>query len=87
MIRSGQTCVVWEAKLPQDSERVALKALLKRHAADRREVEHLRHEALVGKALDHPSVIRIYDFVGQYSVPFIVMQLFNARNLKQFRLV
>ncbi len=83
MIRSGQTCVVWEAKLPQESERVAIKALLKRRQQDRREIAHLKHEAMVGKTLDHPSVIRIFDFVEQYTVPFIVMQLFNARNLKQ----
>lgn len=83
MIRSGQTCVVWEAKLPHESERIAIKALLKRRQGDRREIMHLKHEAMVGKTLNHPAVIRIFDFMDQYSVPFIAMQLFNARNLKQ----
>jgi serine/threonine-protein kinase len=82
-IRSGQTCIVWEAKNAVDPERVALKVLLERHRNNRAQVEHLRHEANVGKALDHPNVIKIFEFVDEYALPFIVMQLFNARNLKQ----
>lgn len=83
MIRSGQTCVVWEAKAAHEQERVAIKVLLERHRSNRRHIAHLRHEAEVGKSLDHPNVIRIYDFVDRFGLPFIVMQLFNARNLKQ----
>lgn len=82
-IRAGQTCVVWEAKAAHEPERVAIKVLLNRHAKNKTQIAHLRHEAEVGKSLDHPNVIRIIDFVDKFSLPFIVMQLFNARNLKQ----
>ena len=82
-IRSGQTCVVYEAKAAHEQERVALKVLLERHRTKRIQIAHLRHEAEVGKSLDHPNVIKIYEFVDKFRLPFIVMQLFNARNLKQ----
>lgn len=83
MIRSGQTCSVWEARATHEQARVAVKVLLKRHEKSRRQIAHLRHEAEVGQSLDHPNVIKIYEFVDRFSLPFIVMQLFNARNLKQ----
>ncbi len=83
MIRSGQTCVVWEAKAAHEHERVAVKVLLERHRTKKKQIAHLRHEAEVGKSLDHPNVIKIYEFVDKFGLPFIVMQLFNARNLKQ----
>ena len=84
MIRSGNTTTVFEA-MPTGggSDRVALKVLLDRFKKDRSKIEELRHEANVGKNLNHDNVITIYEFSNQYSLPFISMQLFNARNLKQ----
>ncbi len=83
MIRSGQTCAVWEARATHEQERVAVKILLERHKKNKTQIAHLQHEAEVGKSLDHPNVIKIFDFVDKFGLPFIVMQLFNARNLKQ----
>ena len=83
MIRSGQTCQVWEAIRTGTDERVALKVLLREHMKSKDLVEALRHEAVVGKTLDHPRVIKIYDFHQQHSLPFISMELFAANNLKQ----
>ncbi len=83
MIRSGQTCAVWEARATHENERVAVKLLLERHKNNKTQIAHLQHEAAVGKSLDHPNVIKIFDFVDKYGLPFIVMQLFIARNLKQ----
>lgn len=83
MIRSGQTCVVWEARVTHEQDRVAIKVLLERHKRSKVQVAHLQHEAEVGQSLDHPNVIKIFEFVDKFALPFIVMQLFNARNLKQ----
>jgi serine/threonine-protein kinase len=83
MIRSGQTCAVYESRAAHEHERVAIKALLKRHKDNKTQIAHLKHEAEVGKSLKHPNVITIFEFVDKYALPFIVMQLFNARNLKQ----
>ncbi len=83
MIRSGQTCQVWEALRTGTDERVALKVLLQEHLRKKELVEALRHEAEVGKTLDHPKVIKIIGFFQQHTLPFIAMELFVANNLKQ----
>ncbi len=83
MIRSGQTCQVWEALRSGTEERVALKVLLQEHLKKKEQVEALRHEAEVGKTLEHPRVIKIHGFYQQHSLPFIAMELFTANNLKQ----
>ena len=76
-------CNVWEAIRDGDKDRVAIKVLLQRHAKNKSEIEQLRNESRVGVDMDHPNVIKIYEFVDRYDLAFVVMQLFNARNLKQ----
>ncbi|MGI9515530.1 MAG: serine/threonine protein kinase [Pirellulaceae bacterium] len=83
LIRGGQACNVWEAVRDGQSERVAIKVLLERHAGKKEEIEQLRNEGRVGAELNHENVIRIFEYVDRYDLPFLVMQLFNARNLKQ----
>ncbi len=82
LIRSGNTTQVWEAIREGEKERVALKLLHKEFAKDKEQIEQLKHETLVAQSLDHPNIIKIYGYHGEYGVPFISMQLFNARNLK-----
>ena len=82
LIRGGQVCNVWEAIRDGDA-RVAIKVLLARHGKNKDEIEQLRNEGRVGVDMDHENVIRIHEFVDRYDLPFLVMQLFNARNLKQ----
>ena len=84
MIRAGNTTTIWEAiKTGQTGKRYALKVLIDRFKKDRQELEQLRNEAIVGKSFDHEYVITIYEFEQKYELPYISMQLFNARNLKQ----
>lgn len=83
LIRGGQVCNVWEAMRDGDKDRVAIKVLLARHGKNKTEIEQLRNEGRVGIDMDHPNVIKIFEFVDRYDLPFLVMQLFNARNLKQ----
>ncbi len=83
IIRAGQTCQVWEALRTGTEERVALKVLLQEHLKKKDQVEALRHEAEVGKTLEHPRVIKIHGFYQQHTLPFIAMELFTANNLKQ----
>lgn len=82
LIRSGSTTQVWEALREGETERVALKMLHKEFATNKKEIDQLKLETEVGKALDHPHVIKIFDYFEQYRLPFVSMQLFNARNLK-----
>ena len=87
LIRAGHACLVWEAVNEKKSdhvpdERVALKMLRVELARDREELSYLKHEFEVTKELNHPNIIRVYDFETQYQAPFLVMELYSALNLK-----
>ena len=82
LIRSGRRCNVWEAQNDIDKERIACKVVLENYRTDKEEIEQLRNEAIVGQDMSSPHVIRVYEFVD-YHTPFVAMQLFNAKNLKQ----
>jgi serine/threonine-protein kinase len=82
LIRAGQTTQVWEALREGVGDRVALKVVSAQYATDKTEIGQLKHETLVAQTLNHPNVIQIYGYFDDYGLPFISMQLFNARNLK-----
>ncbi|MCH2183373.1 MAG: serine/threonine protein kinase [Mariniblastus sp.] len=84
LIRSGTTTQVWEARRQdgREREKLALKVLNREYRNDKNEILYLQHEAEVGKMLDHPNIIKVYDFHTIYQLPFLSMQLFNSRNLK-----
>jgi len=83
LIRAGTSCQVWEVVKDPDPRRIALKVLLEEHKNHRGEVNQLRNEGSVGIGLDHKNVIKIFEFTTKHHLPFIAMELFNARNLKQ----
>ena len=83
LIRAGTSCQVWEVVKDPDPRRIALKVLLQEHTKSKEEVAQLRNEGAVGEGLEHKNVIKIYEFNFKYHLPFIAMELFNARNLKQ----
>jgi len=82
LIRSGQTTQVWEVMKEGNEERLALKILHKEFARDKEEIEQLRHEVMVAKNLEHPNVIKVFDFYENLGRPLIAMELFNGRNIK-----
>ncbi len=82
LIRSGNTTQVWEAAREGEKDRVALKILLQSQKNNKVEIEQLKHETNVAKNFEHPNVIKIFDYHDTYGIPFISMQLFNAKNLK-----
>ncbi len=82
LIRAGTTTQVWEALRSGEKERIALKVLMRDFRNDKEQIGQLKHEAEVGKTLDHPNVIKIFSYHEDQGFPLIAMQLFNARNLK-----
>jgi serine/threonine protein kinase len=84
LIRSGKTCEVWEVLNDLTGERLALKLLSGDAAQDRQEVAFLKHELQVGRGLDHPNVIKIYDFAQKRDYVYLAMELFSSPNLKQW---
>ncbi len=83
LIRAGQHTQVWEAINDHTRQRVALKVLIRDHLKNKDEIGRLKHEATVGVPLKHPNIIDIYEFNSDFELPFVAMELFHARNLKQ----
>ena len=83
LIRAGHSCMIWEAVKESTKERFALKMLRTEKAGDREELGYLRHELEVAKNLNHPNLVRVYEFQSQVATPFLVLELCSALNLKQ----
>jgi serine/threonine protein kinase len=67
----------------QDQSHRAIKILVDSYAANRDQVNLLKREFSVGRGLDHPHVIHIYDFHQTRTAVYLVMELFPAQNVKQ----
>ncbi|MFO0913280.1 MAG: serine/threonine-protein kinase [Pirellulales bacterium] len=83
MIRAGHACQVWEVMRDVDKQRLVLKALRESYRTNKEEIGFLKHEYQVAKDLDHPNVIKVYEFDIVRGIPFLALELFNALNLKQ----
>ncbi len=83
LIRMGNSCQVWEAIESNTGERFALKVLRPDHRNNKEEINFLKNEYAVGKALVHPSIIKMYDLVLENDSPFLVLELFSELNMKQ----
>lgn len=82
-IRAGQSCQIWLAHDGTTQERVALKILKEEYRKNRHEINQLKHEFTVGRNLKHPHVIQIIDFNVVEQIPFLVLEYYGVRNLKQ----
>ena len=83
LLRAGQTCQVWEAINEEEGGRFALKVLQQKYLGNREEIAYLKHEFAVGGELDHGRVIRTYAFNIDRNVPYLTLEFFDGRNLKQ----
>jgi len=82
LIRQGHTCDVWESVKEDDGQRYALKILQAKERGNREEIATLKHEYDVAHDFKHPNIIRIYEFNTELDIPYLVMEMFNAINLK-----
>jgi serine/threonine-protein kinase len=82
IIKTGQTSQVWAVMSTRDQRRLALKMLLAEHRKNREHLGFLKQEYLVGKALENPRVIRVYEFAFDRSIPYLIMEYFPAPNMK-----
>ncbi len=65
------------------AERYALKIVLPQHRKNSGLLKLLRHELDVGVRMDHPRVMRIYEFDASRDNPYLAMDFFGPANLKQ----
>ncbi len=82
-IRAGLATEVWKAVRNGDDKPVAIKMLKPDHRKNRDEVARLRHEYNVGHKMNHPQVIRVYDFDVVQGAPYLALELYTTRNMKQ----
>lgn len=82
-LNSGLRMQVWEAKKDGDPERVVVKVLNDRFRNDKEQLFHLKHEYDVGKILKNENVIQIRDLQTAGKTAYLVMEFFDALNLKQ----
>ena len=82
LMMTGQSSQVWEVVEVTSHRHFAMKLLLPEKA---REAEHRRllmHEAMVGKKMAHPNVIKILQVCSDSKNPYFVMEFFPAGSLK-----
>jgi eukaryotic-like serine/threonine-protein kinase len=81
-IATGNVSQVWEVQQLSSSQSFAMKLLLEEALTDAEQRNTLKHEAKVGKSLEHPHIIRIFDSKVSKKQAYIVMELFKSANLK-----
>lgn len=82
LIRQGHTCDVWETVKEDEGGRFALKILKASERENKLEIATLKHEFEVAHDFKHPNIIRVYEFNTELDIPYLVMEMFNATNLK-----
>ena len=60
-----------------------MKLLAPEFTHDREQIALLKHEASVGRELDHPHVLRSIEFAANARHVYVVMELFKHPNIKQ----
>ena len=84
LVRSGATSQIWEVMDEIENRRCALKTPQERYRKDKNEIALLKHEFAVGHELDHPSIIRIFDYDNWKGIPYLALEYFESNNLKQW---
>jgi eukaryotic-like serine/threonine-protein kinase len=79
-IDAGGMGEIWEAEDTLLGRRVAIKVLAEELAGDPVAVRRFRREARATAKLDHPNVIRVFDFVDA-EAPFLVLELLEGQTL------
>ncbi len=81
-LSQGRHSQVWEANDSGSGRTVALKLLLPEAFADKEQRQILKLEAKVGKSLEHPNIIRVFECIVSRNHAYIAMELFRAPNAK-----
>jgi serine/threonine-protein kinase len=81
-IATGNVSQVWEVKQVASGQTFAMKLMLPECFSDPDHKAAMKHEASVGKSLDHPNLIKVH--LAKYSKKhaYFIMELFRGVNLK-----
>ena len=83
-VATGNASEIWEvSNTSGGSQPLCMKLLLPHALADSDAKQVLKHEAKVGKALDHPSIIKVHKVAVTKKHGYMLMDFFRAPNIKQ----
>jgi non-specific serine/threonine protein kinase len=83
----GATAIVYLCRDPDSNQEVAVKVILlgsTNAAMSRRLMKLFQTESGIGRRLDHPNIVRIYDAVVEPERAYIVMEYVDGTPLDQF---
>jgi serine/threonine protein kinase len=83
LIRAGALYEIWAVRPMSETTAFAMKWLPPGPKYSRAAVGELKHEYQVGVSLDHPTVIKTYDFGNTSNGAYMLLELFKVPNLKQ----
>jgi serine/threonine protein kinase len=83
LIRAGAIYEIWAVRPVSENTAFAMKWLPPGAKYTRANINELKHEYTVGVTLDHPSVIKTYDFGNTSNGAFMLLELFKVPNMKQ----
>jgi serine/threonine protein kinase len=83
LIRAGAIYEIWAVRPISETTVYAMKWLPPGPKYSRQMVSELRREYQVGVALDHPAVIRTFEFNTTANGAYLLLELFKVPNLKQ----
>ncbi|MDR1491967.1 MAG: serine/threonine protein kinase [Planctomycetaceae bacterium] len=82
-IGAGGMSTVYLAEHSVMQRRVAIKVLPQKRLGNSAYLNRFIREAQTIASLDHPNIVRAYDFDQEDDVHYIVMEYFNGRNLQE----
>lgn len=82
LVHSSPVGRLWQGYHDGLGQPVAVKTLLEKYYKDREKVGYLKWEYAIGSKLNHPRVIRIYEFGVDRGAPYLGMEWFPAPDLK-----
>ena len=83
LIRASATYEIWAVRPMSETTVFAIKWLPPGPKYTRSTVAALKHEYQVGSSLDHPNVIKTYEFEKTSNGAYMLLELFKVPNLKQ----
>jgi predicted Ser/Thr protein kinase len=85
MVGRGGMAIVWRAADQQLERDVAIKVISDVLAEDPRFVARFEREARLAAALNHPNLVKVFDFSVEDERPFLVMEYVSGGTLAQAR--
>lgn len=81
-IKDGSIGTVWFATNSRNHQ-FALKQLSEKNADNLRKLRRFKREAQLTRGLQHPNIVKVYEYVPAAPQPFFTMEYFPSESLKE----